>query len=99
MTNQDCMKLNELRDLQLTRLRNTVKKAYDSIEFFKKSFDEVSFKPADIKSLEDIKYLPFSAKTDLQENYPYGLLDGSKGKSCTHPGFRWNCRRLYAGGY
>lgn len=78
MTNQDCMKLNELRDLQLTRLRNTVKKAYDSIEFFKKSFDEVSFKPADIKSLEDIKYLPFSAKTDLQENYPYGLLDGSK---------------------
>jgi len=80
MTNQDYMKIDELRDLQLTRLQNTVNKAYESIEFFRKRLDEVSFKRSDIKSLEDIKSLPFTAKKDLQDNYPYGLLDGSKEK-------------------
>ena len=65
MINQDYMKIDELRDLQLTRLQNTVQKAYDSIEFFRKSLDEISFKPADIKSLEDIKSLPFYHKKRL----------------------------------
>ncbi len=80
MTNQDYMKLDELKALQLARIQDTVQKAYDNIEFFRKSLDEISFKPADIKSLKNIRSLPFTVKNDLQNNYPYGLLDDSKEK-------------------
>ncbi len=78
MSNKDYIKIEELRALQLVRLKNTVQKAYENIEFFRKRLDEISFKPTDIKSLEDIKSLPFTIKSDLQDNYPYGLLEGSK---------------------
>lgn len=78
MTNQDYMEVDELRELQLTRLQNTVQKAYASIEFFRKSLDEISFKPSDIKSLTDIESLPFISKNDLQDTYPCGLFESSK---------------------
>lgn len=77
MTNKDFIKLEELRALQLARLQDVVQKAYDNIEFFRMRLDEISFKPHDIKSLEDITELPFTTKTDLHDNYPYGLLGGS----------------------
>jgi phenylacetate-CoA ligase len=77
MTNKDFIKLEELRALQLDRLQNIVQKAYDNVELFRTRLDDVSLKPADIKSLKDIEKLPFTAKSDLQENYPYGLLASS----------------------
>jgi len=77
MTDKDFIKLEELRALQLTRLQNIVQKAYDNVELFRTRLDEISFKPTDIKSLEDIASLPFTAKSDLQDNYPYGLFASS----------------------
>jgi len=77
MTDKDCIKIEELRALQLTRLQDIVQKAYDNISLFRKRLDEISFKPADIKSLEDIRYLPFTMKSDLQDSYPYGLVGSS----------------------
>jgi len=71
------MKLEELLALQLARLQNIVQRAYDNVDFFRKRLDEISFKPGDLKSLEDITNLPFTMKTDLQDNYPYGLFASS----------------------
>ena len=77
MTDKDCMKLEELRALQLTRLQMIVQRVYDNVDLFKKRLDEISFKPDDIKSLEDIIRLPFTTKNDLQDSYPYGLFASS----------------------
>ncbi len=70
----DFMKLEELRKLQLTRLQKTIERTYNNVEFFRKRLDGISFKAGDIKSLKDIANLPFTVKTDLRDNYPYGLF-------------------------
>ena len=60
--------------LQLKRLKEIVKYAYDRVPFYRKKYDEAGVKPSDIKTLEDIRKLPFVTKSDLRDNYPYGLL-------------------------
>lgn len=69
----ELMNRNEMRDLQLVRLKRIVEYAYNRVPFYKKKFDEIGLKPDDIQSLEDIKKIPFTTKTDLRDNYPYGL--------------------------
>ena len=64
----------EMRALQLERLKKIVKYAYERVPFYKKKFDEIGLKPEDIKTLEDISKIPYTTKTDLRDNYPYGLL-------------------------
>lgn len=80
MTDKDFMKLEELRALQLARLQNIVQKTYDNVDLFRTRLDEISFKPIDIKSLKDIVNLPFTTKSDLQDNYPFGLFADSNEK-------------------
>ncbi len=63
----------ELRDLQLKGLRWTVNHVYQGSDFYRKSLDEAGVKPDDIRSLDDIKRLPFTAAKDLQEGYPFPL--------------------------
>lgn len=65
---------DEMRALQLYRLKKIVKYAYERVPFYKKKFDEIGLKPEDIKTLEDISKIPYTTKTDLRDNYPYGLL-------------------------
>ena len=65
---------DEMRALQLDRLKKIVKYAYERVPFYKKKFDEIGLKPDDIKTLEDISKIPYTTKTDLRDNYPYGLL-------------------------
>ena len=50
-----------------------MKWVYEKIPFYKNKFDEQGIKPEDIKTLEDLSRLPFTAKTDLRDNYPFGL--------------------------
>lgn len=64
----------QLNTLQLERLKETVTRVYNQIPFYQKKFDEIGLKPEDIKSLEDIRKLPFTEKQDLRDNYPYGLV-------------------------
>lgn len=64
----------EMRALQLERLKKIVKYAYERVPFYKKKFDEIGLKPEDIKTLDDISKIPYTTKTDLRDNYPYGLL-------------------------
>lgn len=70
----ECMNFEEKEKLQLKRLQETVKKAYDNVPFYKKKFDDVGVKPEDIKTLKDIEKLPFTTKTDLRDTYPFGMF-------------------------
>ncbi len=63
-----------LEALQLKRLKAVVERVYATVPFYKRKFDEAGVKPDDIKSLEDLKRLPFTTKDDLRENYPFGMF-------------------------
>lgn len=64
----------QLEELQLQRLKWTVRWVYEKVEWYRKKFDEVGFKPSHLKSLKDVKNLPFITKHDLRESYPFGLF-------------------------
>ena len=66
--------VDELRALQLKRLKQTLEHAYANVPFYKTGFDKAGVNPADIKTLADIKHFPFTVKTDLRDNYPFGLF-------------------------
>lgn len=66
------MTRNELDALQLSRLQKTVRHCMNS-PFYRKRFEEAGLKPDDIKSLDDIRRIPFTTKQDLRDNYPFGL--------------------------
>ncbi|HGJ65090.1 TPA: phenylacetate--CoA ligase [bacterium] len=70
----ECMSRKELEELQLGRLKAIVRKVYDRVPFYHDSFDDAGVKPDDIKSLSDIKRLPFISKKDLRDNYPFKLF-------------------------
>ncbi len=70
----ECMSAEEKEDLQLKRLQEVVKRAYENVDYYKKRFDEVKVLPEDIKTLDDIKKLPFTTKTDLRDAYPFGMF-------------------------
>jgi len=64
----------ELYELQSERLRETVTRTYNSVPFYKQKFDEIGLSPEDIKTVDDLRKVPFTNKTDLRDNYPYGLF-------------------------
>lgn len=68
------MSRDEMTALQTERLVKSVAYAYERVPLYKERFDEIGLKPGDIKELSDITNLPFTVKTDLRDNYPYGLL-------------------------
>ena len=70
----ECMPLDSLRELQEERLRAVVKVAYEKVAHYKRVFDEKGLKPGDIKNLDDLEKIPFTYKTDLRDNYPFGML-------------------------
>jgi phenylacetate-CoA ligase len=70
----ETMPREELQKLQLQRLREVVKYAYERVPFYRKRFEAAGIKPEDIRSLEDLKYIPFTSKADLREVYPFGLF-------------------------
>ncbi len=63
-----------LEALQLKRLKNVVERVYASVPYYRNRMDEAGVKPADIKTLADIRRLPFTTKEDLRLNYPFGLF-------------------------
>jgi phenylacetate-CoA ligase len=63
-----------LRQLQLERLQATLNRVAKNVEFYRKKFQELKIEPEDIKSLDDVRYLPFTMKRDLRDNYPYGMF-------------------------
>ncbi len=70
----DYLPLPQLRDIQLTRLRKTVERAFDRVALFRGRMDERGLTPSDIRCLEDAAHLPFTVKSDLRDAYPFGLF-------------------------
>ncbi len=68
------MSREELEQLQIERLEATINRAYLNVPFYRKKFDELGIDPDQIKSLDDLRRLPFTTKDDLRENYPYGMF-------------------------
>lgn len=69
-----CMPREQRAEIQLQRLKQTAKRCYDKVPFYKQAFDERGVTPDDIHSLEDLAKLPLTTKTDLRDNYPFGLF-------------------------
>ena len=63
-----------LETLQLKRLQQVAQRVYHTVGFYKKTFDKAGVQPDDIKTLSDLKRLPFTQKQDLRDNYPFGLF-------------------------
>jgi len=70
----ECMSREEMTRVQTERLINTVKRVYHNVPFYREKMQRIGLEPGDIKSLEDLKKLPFTYKQDLRDNYPYGLF-------------------------
>ena len=73
----ETMDVDELRKLQLERLRNTLIKAKLTL-YYRQLFGKIGFDPVKVGSLEDIRNIPFTTKNDLREYYPYGFLAVSR---------------------
>jgi phenylacetate-CoA ligase len=70
----DYTPVDQLRDLQLQRLQTVVTRAWKQVKLFRSRMDERGLAPDDIRSLDDITKLPFTQKSDLRDNYPFGLF-------------------------
>ncbi|MEU6160297.1 phenylacetate--CoA ligase PaaK [Streptomyces sp. NPDC047130] len=64
----------DLRALQLDRLRASLRHAYDNVELYRRRFDEAGIRPEDCRSLEDLSRFPFTTKSDLRDTYPFGMF-------------------------
>lgn len=64
----------QIRTLQLERLKKTVEKVYANVPYYREKMDKAGMLPGDIKSLDDLKNLPITVKQDLRDTYPFGLF-------------------------
>ena len=71
---EEALPREEIRKIQLERLQETVSRVYEKVEPYRKKMNEAGIKPEDIKSLDDLKRLPFVTKQDMRDNYPFGLF-------------------------
>lgn len=65
---------DQLRELQRDRLRTLAAYVYDRVGLYRKRFDEAGVQPDQIRSLDDLRRLPFTRKSDLRDHYPFGLF-------------------------
>ena len=70
----ETMPREQLRELQLERMKQSVRHAYDNVAFYQQSFNEAGVAPDDLQTLEDLERLPFVVKQDMRDAYPFGLF-------------------------
>jgi len=70
----EAMPLNKMKELQLERLKWSIRHAYENVPFYKKSFDDAGFTPDRFKSLDDMNHIPFLMKQNMRDSYPFGLF-------------------------
>ncbi|HQS09584.1 MAG: phenylacetate--CoA ligase [Rhizobiales bacterium 24-66-13] len=71
---------DEIMSLQRERLAWSLRHAYENVPFYRKKFDEACVHPSDLRELSDLAKFPFTVKTDLRDNYPFGLFAVPKEK-------------------
>ncbi|HAH86116.1 MAG TPA: phenylacetate--CoA ligase [Armatimonadetes bacterium] len=70
----ECMSRDEREQLQGRRLKETVRRCYEKVAFYRAKMDAAGIAPDDIRSAADINLLPFTTKEDLAESYPFGMF-------------------------
>ncbi|MBP6777796.1 MAG: phenylacetate--CoA ligase [Piscinibacter sp.] len=70
----ECLPREQLAALQLSRLQETVRNAYDHVPMQRARLDARGFAPGDLRTLADVQRLPFTVKTDLRDHYPFGMF-------------------------
>ncbi len=70
----ETMPREALEAIQLRRLQSVAARVYNTVPFYKKSFDEAGVKPDSIRTLDDLRKLPFTYKDNLRDNYPFGMF-------------------------
>ena len=70
----ETMSRSKIEEIQLERLKYTVRYCYDRVPFYKKKLDDAGVMPDQIKTLDDIRRIPPTTKADLRDNYPFGLF-------------------------
>ncbi len=70
----ECASREVMHYIQSKRLRRLVERCYQNVPVYRKRMDEMGVLPGDIKEIEDVQKLPFTTKTDLRDNYPFGLF-------------------------
>lgn len=70
----ECMEREALADLQLQRLQKTVERVYYNVPFYRTKLQAMGAEPGDIKSLADLRKLPFTTKQDLRDSYPFAMF-------------------------
>jgi phenylacetate-CoA ligase len=68
------MPREDLEQLQLERLQSTLNRVYRNVKFYRNRLDSMGIEPHDIRSREDLQKVPFTTKSDLRDNYPYGMF-------------------------
>jgi len=76
----ETMPRERLAQLQLERLRAMLQNAYDNVPVLRERLQARGLRPADIRTMEDVAQLPFTVKTDLRDNYPFGLFARPQGQ-------------------
>ena len=76
--------LDELRALQLERLRWSLRHAYDNVPHYRKAFDAAGVHPDDCRELADLATFPFTTKADLRDNYPFGMFAVPREQDLAH---------------
>lgn len=71
---EETLPRKEIEEIQLSRLKETVDKVYQKVPCYREKMDQAGIKPEDVKSLDDLKRLPFTNKNDLRDHYPFGLF-------------------------
>ncbi|GGB54006.1 phenylacetate-coenzyme A ligase [Roseibium aquae] len=71
---------DEITALQTARLAKSLRHAYDNAPFFKARFDQAGVHPDDFRSLADLAKFPFTTKSDLRDNYPFGMFAAPRDK-------------------
>lgn len=64
----------QLDEIKLNKLKWVVGWVYDRVPFYRQRFDKIGLKPHHIKTLKDIEHVPFTSKSDLRDNYPFGMF-------------------------
>ena len=70
----ETMPREALEAIQLRRLQSVAARVYNTVPFYKKRFDEAGVKPDNIRTLDDLRKLPFTYKDNLRDNYPFGMF-------------------------
>lgn len=71
---EERMSRDEIAGLQLDRLQRTARHAYTNVPLYTRKFDDAGVHPDDIRTLDDVRLLPFTTKADLRETYPFGMF-------------------------